>query len=323
MPANGIQVIVFPLRRTLPLRLTPLQPAKVNFRFGGFYNPPVGDQASLTWEILPAGNGRAFGFEFSRFGAPTLVNNHVGWLATNFGTPLQISTVFVSGFTSTALGAPHLTSVGLHISSAPSTTFGTANVEPKATSIYSTVFGTPNSPYTQQTTDAAGIAGTVFGTPRLTSVCRTTASVPSTRIPTAYYAVNQTKTATGFVGTLFGTPGSMRRTFSGNVLCQAFGGTTTSFGTPNAARSQSAAATGFVVTTWGTPGSSGGYGRVTGFSRTRLGRPTAQSRLFARYASGFGGSILGTPTAAIRNRVASFDTVSRFGTPLLTRNTVC
>ena len=124
--------------------------------------------------------------------------------------------------------------------------------------------------------------------------------------------------------TVFGSPLGVRIEPSGGVLCQPEGFTTTVFGTPTAAWRQAAVASGFVGTTFGTPGYLRGGARLaTGFSRTRFGRPKSTQLFNVRYASGSTSTAFGTPSSSVRNRVTSMDILSRFGTPLLNRSTIC
>jgi hypothetical protein len=225
--------------------------------------------------------------------APTAANFGLEFVAAGIAPATQFGTPFaVSDKIEQTTGA------------APSTQFGTANVYPGYVPSLgiTTLFGTPNGPQRWQHVNAG----------------------PTTRIPRAYYAFAQALVSTGRSTTVFGTPSGTRIEPSGGTLGQAFGFTGTSFGAPAAAWRQDAAAAGFTSTSFGTPGYlRGGARLVTGFSRTRFGKPRSTQLSDVRYASGFTSTAFGSPSSSVKNRVASMDILSRFGTPLLNRSTTC
>lgn len=296
---------------------TPPAGDDADLQFAGPYTPRFGDDANLTWET---GVLRAQSIRSTVFGTPI---GPVSINSTRFGTPRANTFYVPTGWLATNIGDPRLVQIGTATGLAPATSFGTIFVPVLAKGFSSTLFGLPNSPYTQTCTPD-GFSSTALGEHRLVSRHQVFAAIPSTVVSLAYTAVDQTETATGFTTGQLGTPAATRR-LPGALgrLTQASGFSGTAYGTPNAAVRQTAAASGFSSTALGVPGSRGG--RVArGFMRTKMGtRHRAKIVTDGRYVSGFTGGGIGEPSSVIRNRVAAIAPITTFGTPLLTRSTTC
>ncbi len=304
---------------------TPPAGDEADLQFAGTYVPFAGDRADLTFEELAAGVTRAQGVSGpTHFGTPEVVYGASGWLATHFGTPVTKVVVYANGFTSTTFGAPRWGVVTQHTSPTPSTAFGTAAIEPHVMPIYSTVFGTPNSPYLQ-TGVATGFLTLQLGPdPRLVTVGYAISSPPSTVVSTAYTATAQTAEASGTAFTKFGTP------FYGappeiivNWRCVARGWETTNFGTPRAPHTVATQATGFRSTRWGWPKgfSLGAFSRLgtphalrvqptTGWTNTAFGTPHV-----VYVAAPIYGTAFGAPAAKEGHLVLPRAPRTRFGNP--------
>lgn len=304
---------------------TPPAGDEADLQFAGAYVPFAGDRADLTFEELAAGVTRAQGISpATHFGSPKVLVSATGWLATHFGTPLANAATYAQGFASTTFGEPRWGVFTQHTSAAPSTAFGTAAIEPHVMPIYSTVFGTPNSPYLQ-TGVATGFLTTQLGPdPRLITVGYAISSPPSTVISTAYTATDQTAEASGTAFTKFGTP------FYGappeiivNWRCVARGWETTNFGTPRAPHTVATQATGFRSTRWGWPKgfSLGPFSRLgtphairvqptTGWTNTAFGTPHVVYVAAPIYDTAFG-----APAAKEGHLVLPRAPRTRFGNP--------
>lgn len=304
---------------------TPPAGDEADLQFAGAYVPFAGDRADLSFEELAAGVTRAQGIApATAFGSPRVLAVAAGWLTTQFGTPFTKVVVYATGFTSTAFGAPRWGVNTQHTSSAPSTTFGTAAIEPHVMPIYSTRFGTPNSPYLQTGVATGFLTAQLGPDPRLTTVRYAISSPPSTVVPTAYTVVDQTAEASGSAFAKFGTPfyGTPPGIIT-NWHCVARGWRTTSFGAPRAPHAVETQATGFYSTRWGWPRgfSLGAFSRLgtphairvqpaTGWANTAFGEPRV-----VYVATPIHDTAFGTPTAKEGHLVSPRAPRTRFGNP--------
>lgn len=296
--------------------------AHLNFPVGQpAYAVQAGYEADLSWET---GVHRAKDFSTTRFGAPIAPVRHTGWLTTQFGTAVTRFTVNASGFTTTAFGSPRWGTVGV-VTAIHGLVFGTPNIVPRAEPIYSTHFGTPNSPYLQVTTPS-GFRSTQFGTNvRVVTNCLAFSVLPSTTISLAYTKVDQTAQAAGASTTHFGSPlHRVLADITGNYTVSADGWLTTKFGAPIAPYAQTAAAHGFSWARYGWPRAD------SPFPSTRFGTPTARgiqpaasvgsiaafgSPSILYLASAWACSVFSTPTANQGHIVRSFARRTQFGVP--------
>lgn len=278
---------------------TPPAGDEADLQFAGAYVPFAGDRADLTFEELAAGVTRAQGVSGpTHFGTPEVVYGASGWLATHFGTPVTKVVVHATGFTPTTFGTPRWGVNTQHTSSAPSTTFGTAAIEPHVMPIYSTRFGTPNSPYLQ-TGVVSGWAETGVGSGhRLITGTFVTFPWPvSTAFSLAYTAADQTTTTQGATNTRFG---AARLKVSPTIIIDlvgiADGWLATAFGTPASPYVQARRAQGFMWTRYGWPRSR------TAMSFSRFGTPrsyfTTQASATAP-ATTFGAPIVPSTVTAL------------------------
>lgn len=298
---------------------TPPAGNAADFSFTGkVYAPRMGDDAVLRWSITPFIPQPVTS---TRLGLPTLPQSIN---STQFGTPTlrSVATTASSGVT---FGAPRRADViGTVTSLGLTTQFGAIYVPKNATGFFSTVFGLPNSPYTQTGTPG-GIASTVLGDAhRLVSRCQAIAFGPTSRVSAAYTAVNQTAVASGTANAQFGTPvGSKRLTAGFGRRAEVSGFGTGGFGTPRGVVTQSAGATGYVGTAFGQPIVRMRW-MASGFIATKMGtRHKSKQVVGGKYASGFAPGGFGAPNSDIKNRVAALAPVVNFGTPLLMRSTSC
>lgn len=258
---------------------------EADFDFAGAYTPPAGGSADFSWVF--SGTPRATGARNTTFGTPVLALIPSGWQTTNFGIPGRPFPV--TGIAPGSFGSPRLVqyTVGEDFSS---TTFGLAAIVPRAESINSTQFGTPNSPYLQ-----TGVADGIYSTNvsmghRLVHVGLVFASTPSTTIPQAYTPSDQTAEATGVTRTTFGrTRLLVPPDITDNLTLYATGARNTSFGTPNSPYTQAKTASGF---------SNGGFG---------------WPRAWERYAF----TVFGTPSVEMTQAATALNSTAQFGTPTL------
>lgn len=310
------------------------------------YTSPLGNLADLkfgTGYTAPLGNAADLAF-------PETVFLATGFCSTQFGTPSATQPPTAAGFCSTQVGTP---SAGVRVSAVGSSTTQlgspTGHLVHPATSLgRGTRFGTPSSPVTQTgvaegfcTTRfshytygivmsgpgpgyyrPAGFRNTQFGTPvssenRMvaasslspsakfgTPKVATAASAQSVTPSTVFGlpATSLTTTAHGFTGTAFGTPAT-RVAVKATSLYRP-----TRFGTPTASRPDV-----HVVRPWA-PVTRCGHPR-------RYVAPQYDERW--HFATSLSSTNFGTPTTNLRYRAAMTPPVTRFGTPLLTRNPQC
>lgn len=260
--------------------------ANLSFQPARNYQRPAGNDADLSFEtgvlrakhILPGALGVPF--------APRIPSPIV---STRFGTPVLRLTSLATGFNSTGVGAPRLTTRCVATAIGPITAFGTPTVPWTAKGFSSTRPGTPNSPYLQVGA-ASAIASTQVGLPHfLTLWAYQFSGIPSTVVPMAYYAFAQTLTATGAVATQFGTPIRFGVGQSTETIHRADGGCTTEFGTPSTPVNFAGAVQSFGPTLFGVPRTTL-FGAV-GFGTTTFGAQTAVEA-HAR-------AVFGTPAARL------------------------
>lgn len=301
---------------------TPPDGAAADFEFAGAYIPYEGYLADLS---LEAGSHRAHPIRATWFGS-AVARPGAGFSSTTFGLPAFSGTltVDVSGSASTGavFGEPRAASLLYASSLAAVTTFGTAEILPRAEPIHSTIFGTAHSPYPQSGA-VSGTVTTAFGAPRLGSTHLVFASTPSTTVSQAYTPSDQVVAATGVSRTRFGTPiFRALPLISSNTSVQAEGAMTTGFGTPRSPYAQSCAANSLSTTRFGWPRGSEVY------AFTIFGSPRATLTAYATgWASGGVGTseitrgaspippttTFGEPSAHDTHRASAVATTTRFG----------
>lgn len=299
---------------------SPGDAAHFEFVDSAAYTPPAGSSAPFNFVQAAL---RPFGISSTRFGTGSahFKTYGAGFSPTQFGFPS--TSLIATGFqTGVAFGTPHVGSVH-NVLAVNDTAFGSPTVIFNALGFLATNYGLPNSPY-PQTGVATGEMLTLLPTPRLVQRGNVYAAAPSTVIPQAFTAVNQTVEAAGASTTRLGTPVANGASVSiVGTAATANGFAPTTFGTPVRSYPQTGEAAGTAATQFGAPVCTVGAHIATGFYRTRFGRVRAASVIDARHASGLASGGVGTPIGALRNRVQSMSIIGAFGTPTVTRSTVC
>lgn len=235
-----------------------------------------------------------------------MVQPTTGFLASNFGGPRLVQFASANEFSTTA--------------------FGLAAIEPRAVGIYSTQFGTPNSPYLQ-----TGAVDSIYSTNvstghRLVHIGLVFSNPPSTTIPLAYTPADQTAEATGATRTTFGRARYLvPPDITDNLTLYATGARNTTFGTPTSPYTQTKTAGSFLSAGFGWPLAWERYAfAVFGSpsvemtqSATVIG-PTVQfgSPTVVYRATALGpAASLGSPAAQIKYLASTVPRRARFGAP--------